>query len=69
MVKRTTITRKVKEVDDGLDRYIDGKYPTYSIEWLTNQIEWLYRYKHIDEATKDRLCDKAMLAIEASKYN
>ena len=55
---------KIKELHDALDRLEAGKPSIYSIEWCTNRIDWLWRFRHISEEEKDELCEQAIRILE-----
>ena len=43
-----TIANKIQKVNDSITRLEHGKYCDVDINWITTQIDWLYKFRHID---------------------
>lgn len=54
MVKKETILKKIKRVEDALTRMENGMYPGVSIGWITDTIAWLWKFRYI---SYDKLTD------------
>jgi len=54
MIKSETIQKKIKRIEDTLDRMERGLYTGVSIGWVTDQIAWLWKFRYIsyDEMTR-----------------
>ena len=48
------------ELDGALARYEKGGYKTHSISWITNRIDWCWRFRKITKQQMSSLCDRAM---------
>lgn len=59
MIKDSTIQRKIKRIDDALDRMEQGKYADLKLSKICDTIVWLYKFRHIDEAEMNRLTGRA----------
>ena len=62
---------KLKYIDDALTRIERGGLEYWQLANLsrtaTDSIAWLWKFKHISDALKDALCDRAIAAFAA--YN
>lgn len=67
-VKQATIERKVERVRQSLDAIERGRYHDLSIDSCVDTIDWLWRFRYISKECKNSLCDKAIEAMEASRY-
>ena len=67
MISQDTIRRKVKRIDDTLDRMEQGLYTGVSIRTVTDEIFWLFRFRHISCEEMNRLTDKAINVIKVYK--
>lgn len=57
-----------KEIDKALRSYEDYKpYHTHSIEWITNRIDWCWKWKKISEEEMKELCDRAIVILEEDR--
>ena len=60
MIKQDTIDRKVKRLENNLNRLERGLYHELSIDYIISQIDWLWKYRYISESKKNDLCDKVI---------
>lgn len=67
MISQDTIRRKVKRIDDTLDRMEQGLYTGVSISTVTNEIYWLFRFRHIGCEEMNRLTDRVINVIKVYK--
>ena len=67
MVKPETIRKKIKRVEDTLDRMEQGLYVGVSIGWVTDQIAWLWKFRHISYEEMTRLTAHARYVISTYK--
>lgn len=64
MVKKETITRKVNLIDDYFNRIQEGRWTGLKIQYITDQIVWLWKYRHITEEEMVRLTDRAIYIMD-----
>lgn len=53
-----------QEIDKALKRFENLQYPIHSIEWITNRIDWCFRFKHITEKQMNALADRAIQVLK-----
>lgn len=63
MIKKETIERKIKKIEDTLSRMEKGAYTGLSIGWVTDQIDWLWKFRYINENQLNDLCSHATYVI------
>lgn len=67
MIKSDTIQKKIKRVKDTLDRMERGLYVGVSIGWVTDQIAWLWKFRHINYDEMTQLTARARYIISTYK--
>lgn len=67
MVKPETIQKKIKRIDDTLDRMERGLYTGIRIGKITDQIAWLWKFRHISYDEMTRLTARARYVISTYK--
>lgn len=69
-MKPETVKREIERIENDLSHIERGLYPSYSarIEKISDKIVWLWKYRHIDEKTMHRLCDRVIEVNEAVKH-
>lgn len=63
MVKKNTIDRKVKRIEDALTRMENGMYSGVRIGWITDTIVWLWKYRYISYEQLTDLTARARYVI------
>lgn len=63
MMKQETLKKKIKKVEDTLDRMERGLYTGVSIGWVTDQIAWLWKYRYIDHDKLNELTSHAIYVM------
>ncbi len=54
-----------KEIDNALQCYEDNKpYHTKSIEWITDRIDWCWKFRHITKEQMEELADRACKILD-----
>jgi hypothetical protein len=48
MIKKETISKKIKRVEDALTRMENGMYAGVTVGWITDTIAWLWKFRYID---------------------
>ena len=66
-MKKETAKRKVKFIEDNLNRMENGLYTGLSIGQITDTIAWLWKFRHIDYNELTRLTAKARYIISTYK--
>ena len=64
MIKRETVARKAKRINDYFDRVEEGRYTGLKIAWATDQIFWLWQFGHLSRREFDQLTKRAVYIIE-----
>ena len=70
-MKPETIKREVERMEKDLDLLESGRgscQPLVVIERISDKIVWLWKFRHIDENTMHRLCDRVIEVNEAVKH-
>lgn len=67
MVKSETIEKKIKRIEDTLERMERGLYTGVSIGWVTDQIAWLWKFRLINHDKMTDLATHAMYVISTYK--
>lgn len=69
-MKPETVKREIERIENDLSHIERGLYPNYSarIEKISDKIVWLWKYRHIDEKTMNRLCDRVIEVLGVAKY-
>ena len=69
-MKPETAKREIERIENDLSHIERGLYPNYSarIEKISDKIVWLWKFRHIDENTMHRLCDRVIEVNEAVKH-
>lgn len=62
-MKQETIEKKVELIRDTLDRMDRGMYAGHTIGWVTDQIAWLWKFRHIDYDTMTELAMHAVYTL------
>lgn len=53
------------EIDKALKPYEENKaWYEKSIHWITNRIDWCWKWKKITSEQKDELCDRVIWVME-----
>lgn len=58
------IESKKKFIQEIITKIRRGTASTAEIDRACESVVWLWKWKHIDDATKDELCDKLTNAME-----
>ena len=64
MISTDSIRRKVKRIDDTLNRIECGLYTGVSIGSITDEIAWLWKFRYISYEEMQRLTDRAINVIK-----
>jgi len=57
------------EINKALISYEQYKpYHTHKIEWITNRIDWCWRWRKITEEQMNELVDRVIAVMEQQKY-
>lgn len=70
-MKPETVKREVERMEKDLDLLESGRgscQPLVVIERISDKIVWLRKFRHIDEKTMHRLCDRVIEVNEAVKH-
>ena len=67
MIAKATVERKVRWIEDTLDRMERGLYVGVGVCEVTDAIAWLWRFRHIVHATMERLTSEAARIITEAK--
>lgn len=67
-MKEATLERKIKKIEDSLDRFESGRYCDVSMSWICDQIAWLARFKYLQGESLNKLADKATELLEKGIY-
>lgn len=59
-MKQDTIKKKVEKIENSLNRMEQGLYTDVSISWITDQIAWLWKFRHISHDEMIKLTDHAI---------
>ena len=59
-MKQDTIKKKVNKIENILDRMEKGLYTGISIGYVTDQIAWLWKFRHISHDEMVKLTDHAI---------
>ena len=58
-----------KQIDKALQEYEDfAPYPQHNIEWITNRIDWAWKWRKISKELMESFCDRAIKIIEGGIY-
>lgn len=68
MIKQSTIERKIQKIEDTLTKMEQGKYTGLSIDYITDQIDWLWKFRYINEEILDNLCTHAVNVMKGMGY-
>lgn len=63
-IKPETIKRKIKTIDNTLDKMERGMWTGVSTGYIIDQIAWLWKFKHISRAEMERLADRTINILE-----
>lgn len=63
-IKPERIESKKKFINQVIDRIHRGTATTQDIDKACDSVVWLWKWKHIDDATKDDLCTKLTNALD-----
>lgn len=63
MKRHINVQKKVKRIENILDRMEKGLYTGISIGYVTDQIAWLWKFRYIDYDTLTRLTTRATYVI------
>lgn len=63
-IKPERIESKKKFINQVVDKIRRGNASVDEISKACDSVVWLWKWKHIDDATKDELCDKLSDAME-----
>ena len=63
-IKPEKLEFKKKYIDQVIDKIRKGTASIGDISKACDSVVWLWRWKHIDSETKDRLCDKLINAMD-----
>lgn len=66
-MKPETVQKKVRRINDTLDRMERGLYVGVSIGWVCDQIAWLWKFRHISYAEMTALTAKARYVLSTFK--
>lgn len=66
-MKKESIDKKVKRIKDALDRMDRGLYAGVTIDWVTDQIVWLWKFRYIDHDTMTELSTHAIQTLSIIK--
>lgn len=66
-MKTETVKRKVKFIEDNLNRIENGLYTGLTIGKITDTIAWLWKYRYIDYETMSKLVARTTYIINAYK--
>ena len=67
MIKSETIQKKIKKIENTLNRMGNGLYTGVSIGYITNQIAWLWKYRYISYEEMTELTAYARYIISTYK--
>lgn len=69
-MKPETVKREVERMEKDLDRIERGLRPNPlpEIQKISDKIVWLWKFRHIDENTMHRLCDRVIEVNESIKH-
>jgi len=55
-----------KEINDALISYEEFKsYHQHSIDWITDRIDWCWKFRKITKDQMEELCDRVIKIIES----
>ena len=63
-MKKTTIAKRIKRIENELDRMERGLYAGMTTEHIADYVVWLYQYKHISKTDMEQLVDRITYVIE-----
>lgn len=58
-MKPETVQRKVRRLEEAMDRMEHGLYPGLSISEINDQIAWLWKFRYIDYYDMSRLAHRS----------
>lgn len=59
-MKQDTVKKKVEKIENSLNRMEQGLYTDVSISWITDQIAWLWKFRHISHDDMVKLTNHAI---------
>lgn len=54
------------EIDQALTRLERGLYPIRSIDWVTERIDWCWKWRKITREQLELLCDRVIAYFEGT---
>ena len=63
------IKTKKQQVIKALECMENGIYCPYTIEWLTDTIEWFYKWRYITKAECEAMCNRVIKIINLYKIH
>ena len=55
------------KISDAIKRYEDYSYPTKPISWITEHIDWCWRFRKISASEKNELVDRIIYVMDMRK--
>ena len=56
------------QIDRAIRQYEEGKYAEHPIGWITDRIEWCFRFKHITDSQKNELIARIMAVMSFAEF-
>ena len=66
-MKQSTVRKQVEWIKDSFNRMRYGGYVGATVSMLTSKIEWLWKFRHIDEKTMDELTSLAIETMDSMR--
>lgn len=57
-MKNSSVEKKIKNLEEAISRLEKGMYPSYSVEYITDQIAWMSKWKVTDKKKIDELAQR-----------
>lgn len=67
-MKEATLERKIRKINDSLDRLESGRYCDVSMSWICDQIAWLAKFKYLQDESLNTLVDRATELLDKGIY-
>ena len=56
--------KDIKRINKALDAMEQGRYAGLKLGWITERIDWLWKFRHITREQMEKLADRTTYIIE-----